>query len=272
MNVNSPMRILIVDDEPVARRGLRRLLGRRRDVEVVGECADGEDAVDAIRTNPPDLVLLDVQMPGLDGIGVVREIGIQRTPPVIFVTAHDNFAVPAYELAVLDYVVKPFTDDRLNEAITRAQARRAHLASSGSQTDAALASVEPTGEPSPTNREHAGDAPRYAFRFLVSVGRRSVVVPTGDIRWIRADDCYATLVTSQGQYLMRVPLHRLAQRLEPREFVRIHRSVIVRLGAIASIEHLPSSRARVVLHDGVKLPVSRAQQSGLLAALDDLQA
>ena len=270
--LDRPMRVLIVDDEPIARRGLRRLLGRRCDVEVIGECADGIDAVDAIRADPPDLVLLDVQMPGLDGLGVVRAIGVDLMPPVIFVTAHDQFAVPAFELDVMDYVVKPFADARLNEAIERALSRRARLALG--HLESVPLSVTNRVSPSQHAEEtrHGGLSVRYASRFLISVGRRSVVVDTNDIRWIRADDCYATLVTPQAQYLMRVPLHRLAQRLAPREFMRIHRSVIVRLTAIASIEHLPSSRIRVVLDDGVKLPVSRGQQTALLAALDDLQA
>jgi two-component system LytT family response regulator len=191
-------KVLVVDDEPVARRGLRRLLRERGDVDVVGECENGVAAVEFIERHRPDLVLLDVQMPGLDGLEVVRRVGAERMPPVIFVTAFDEFAIAAFDLAAVDYVVKPFTDERLLRAVDRALTRRvehtaaeslgrrvhvlAHelpastLAPRGPMAGGAAVGVAPAPHPS-----------RYRLRFLVSIGTRDAVIHASEIQRIQAN-------------------------------------------------------------------------------------
>jgi len=260
--------VLVVDDEPVARRGLRRFVSTHPRLRLVGECRNGAEAVAAIRSLAPGLVLLDVQMPGLDGLGVVREVGAEAMPPVIFVTAHDDYAVPAFELAAVDYVLKPFTDARLASAVARAiertDARRAadtvrHL----------LEALDAARGVASRDTQSASEAPatRAPVRFLATVGTRSVVVPVDEIIWIRADDYYATLVTAAGNFLVRESLAHIEERLDPAVFVRTHRSAIVRVDAVRAVERGEDGRATLVLRNGTRVPVSRSRRAAVLAVL-----
>jgi two-component system LytT family response regulator len=240
-------RVLIVDDEPLARVSVRTLLAREPDITIVGECADGPSAVDAIRTERPDLVFLDVQMPGLDGFGVIREVGPDRMPVTVFVTAFDTFAVRAFEARALDYLVKPFSDERF--AVTLARAREQRF---GQQLAQLLA-----------DRVAAG---AYMTHLLVPTGTRTMVIPVDTIDWIGADDYYAVLHVGPRTHLLRQTLTTLAAELDPRRFVRVHRSAIVNLRLVRALEKTRDGGTALVLADGATIPVSRTGRERLDAA------
>jgi two-component system, LytTR family, response regulator len=241
-----PVRTLIVDDEPLARRGLRVRLARRPGVEVVGECASGRAAVEAIRALAPDLVLLDVQMPGLDGFAVVdaatAAVGVDAMPVVVFVTAHDEHALRAFEAQALDYVLKPIAAARLDRALDRAERRVAERRE---------------------RRERAADPEAPLDRFLVTRGGRVVVVPVDVVDWIEADGDYVRLHVGRDRHLLRETMGRLEARLDPRRFVRIHRSVICNVDRIAELHPHLNREYVVVLHDGTRLKLSRSYRDRL---------
>lgn len=240
-------RVLIVDDEPLARVSVRTLLAREADIAIVGECADGASAVDLIRAERPDLVFLDVQMPGLDGFGVIREIGPERMPVTVFVTAFDTFAVRAFEARALDYLVKPFSDERF--AATLARAREHRVTQQLSQLLA--------------DRVAAG---AYTTHLLVPTGARTVVVPVDTVDWIGADDYYAVLHVGPRTHLLRQTLTTLSAELDPKRFVRVHRSAIINLRFIRALEKTRDGGTAVVLADGATVPVSRNGRERLDAA------
>ena len=237
-------RVLIVDDEPLARVSVRTLLAREPDITVVGEYADGPSAVEAIRAERPDLVFLDVQMPGLDGFGVIREVGPERMPVTVFVTAFDTFAVRAFEARALDYLVKPFSDERF--AATLARARELKFTQQLAQLLA--------------DRVAAGT---YTTHLLVPNGTRTMVVAVDTIDWIGADDYYAVLHVGPRVHLLRQTLTALAAELDPRRFVRVHRSAIVNLRFIRALEKTRDGGTALVLADGVAVPVSRSGRERL---------
>jgi two-component system LytT family response regulator len=271
--------VLVVDDEPLARRGLRRLLGDRGGVEVVGECEDGTAAVEFIERHHPDVVLLDVQMPGVDGLEVVRRVGAERMPTVVFVTAFDEFATSAFDLAAVDYVVKPFTDERLLRAIDRALTRRAERTAAQSlgrlvgvlaHALPAFTGVGQPGAPPPSAAPAAPAAPAAGFRarFLVAIGPRDAVIHASEVQRIHADGYCATLVTHDGKaYLVRTPLDRLERELDPAAFVRVHRSAIVSLAEVRGTERTARRGTAVVLRDGTRVPVSRSRREVVLRTL-----
>lgn len=263
--------VLVVDDEPMARRGIRQLLEARGDLQVVGECDNGVAAVDFIEHNPLDLVMLDVQMPGFDGLEVVRHIGPDAMPFVVFVTAFDHFAIAAFELAAIDYVVKPFSDARLTNAIDRALARRTERTVTGAlgrlvalfdrEVPAARVAAVPTPVPGPV-------APEYRERFLVSIGSKDSVVHASEVAWIKASGYYASLVThDRKEYLVRTPLDQLERELSPAAFLRIHRSAIVSLAEVRGVERTPGRVPMVVLRTGTRVPISRSRRESVMRAL-----
>jgi len=228
------VRALIVDDEPLARRGIRQLLAREPDMVVVGECRDGREALAALEQKAPDLVFLDVQMPELDAFEVIRARGADRMPIVVFVTAYDAFAVRAFETQALDYLVNPLVASRFAAAIARVRERVRE------RRRAVLVVATPTG---------------------------SLVVDAGDIDWIEADDYYSRIHTGGTRHLIRESLASLWRRLESSEFVRVHRGALVRLDRIREIRVTPKGRTLAVLRDGTKVPVSRRRRAALQALL-----
>ncbi|AKF82857.1 transcriptional regulator [Myxococcus fulvus 124B02] len=253
--------VLLVDDEPLARRGLRQALARHPDVTVCGECRDGREAVDAIHALKPALVLLDVQMPELDGFGVIREVGVSRMPAVIFITAFDTFAVRAFDMHAVDYLVKPFADERFDEALNRARQRlrQGEAVELGRKLAALLAD---TGRAPPVE----GDTPpqdEHPSRLVVKVGARSVLVPVSDIDWIGADDYCVTLHVGDKEHVLRESLASLEARLDAERFVRIHRSVIVNVERICELHHDSATELVVVLSTGQRLRVSRSRREEL---------
>ena len=233
------MRVLIVDDEPLARRGVAGRLSRQGDMEIVGECGDGLSAVAAIERLRPDLVFLDIKMPGLDGMEVLRAIPKQQLPAVIFLTAFDQYALQAFEFHAVDYLLKPINDDRFAEAVERV--RR-------SQAEALAARlIQLLDAPSP----------RYASRFAVRLGGRIQLLHADQIDWIGAAGDYVELHSAERSYLLRETLTALEQRLDPREFLRIHRSRILRTSRIIELKPLENRDYIVILSNGSEHRSSR---------------
>jgi two-component system LytT family response regulator len=257
------MRVVIVDDEPVARRGLRNLLLAHRDVVVIGEARNGGEAVRALSTLAPDLVLLDIQMPGGDAFDVLRRVA-SPLPAVIFVTAYDAYAVRAFDTHALDYLVKPVREDRFREAIERAR-HRMRSAAALDQADR-LARLLAAGE---TPLLDSTALP--AQRLVVPNAGGELILDTADILWIEADDYYAAVHAHGRRHLVRESLDSLERRLDPRRFVRVHRSAIVNLTCVREVRRT-TRRAAVVLADGTAVPLSRRRRTAVADALRRLGA
>jgi two-component system LytT family response regulator len=251
-----PMRVVIADDEPLARDCVRVALQKEPDVRVIAECADGNEAVEAIRTLEPDLVLLDVQMPGLDGFGVVEAVGPAAMPDVIFVTAFDEHALRAFDVHALDYVLKPFDDARLGEAVDQARKRRRSDAEDEVRQRLAALIRE---------RDRNGSAANgFATRLIVRERDRLRFLRVADIDWFEAYGNYVRVYQGPKSHLMRATLTGIQERLDPADFVRIHRSVIVNLDRIAEVQPWTGGDFIAVLRDGKKLRVSRNYKDALI--------
>jgi two-component system LytT family response regulator len=259
------LRTLIVDDEPLARDGVRMHLAGEPDVEVVGEAGDGAHAVEAIRALRPDLVFLDVQMPEMDGLQVVEQVGAARMPAVIFATAYHQHAVRAFELHAVDYLLKPVTGDRLRGALGRARLR---LASRGEEVLAAR--LQALLEDFRALRERAAGVPEPAparrFAAWISVaGRTSTqLVRVEDVDWFEAEGNYVRLHVGKGSHLIRSTLRAMEEQLDPAAFIRIHRSTIVNVNRIREIQPWFGGDYIAMLHDGRQLRVSRSHREQLL--------
>ena len=252
--IASRIRALVVDDEPVARSHLRALLEDRGDMQVIDECGDGLTAVERIRTLVPDLVLLDVQMPELDGLGVVRAVGPDRMPPVVFVTAHDQHAVDAFEVHALDYVLKPVHRARFNGAIDRA----VNLIRSGSASSRSrpLAEVlDRLGTPG-------------AERIAVKSGDRVLYLRVADIDWIEAADDLVKLHVGKTVHDHRATMAQIEQRLPPSRFIRIHRSTIVNIERIREFQPWFQGDWILVLADGTRLQSGKSYRRRIRELMD----
>jgi two-component system, LytTR family, response regulator len=253
--VKDPIRVLVVDDEAPARAALRRMLSDDAEVEVVGCCSDGKEALAAIRTSPPEVVFLDVRMPGLDGFQVMQAAG-PRPPRVVFVTAHAGHALEAFDVEAVDYVLKPFDDDRFARALARAKA-----AARADRTLALAAklSAEVSGA--------APEAPRYLERIAIPDRDGVRVVPIEEVDWIEAQDYYAEVHSGGRGYLLRRSLKQLEERLDPRRFARVHRSAIVNVARIQSLRPATHGERDLVLRDGTQLKLSRMYRDRLAELL-----
>ncbi len=249
------IRAAIVDDEPLARRRIRNLLMEARDVEIIAECANGEDAIESLDGSPPDLLFLDIQMPEIDGFDVLQAIGVDRVPVVIFVTAYDRFALRAFEAHALDYLLKPFDDERFEGALERARERIRQQ--QGGDLDRRLHALLD---------EVRGDR-GYLRRLVVPVGHRHVFIRTEQIDWIEAERNYIRLHVGGRAYLLRENLSRIASALDPAAFCRIHRSTIVNIDRIQAVESLFRGEYLLVLHDGTKLTSGRSYRRSLHAIM-----
>ena len=244
------LKILLVDDEQPARKKLRAYLKDEVGIAEIHEAANGVEAVQRIREQRPDLVFLDIQMPGMNGFEVIAEVGAEEMPPVIFVTAYDQYAVAAFEVRALDYLLKPFDQDRFQKAFQRAQ------------------------EMIPTKPEHAATVQRlleeilredkYLQRILVALGTKRFFVKTGEIVFISAEEKYVRLHTEKENFLLRETMNALAQRLDPSKFARIHRSHIVNLDFIRELQPWSHGDSVVVLKNGERLACSRRYRERLL--------
>src|SRR5215831_12601524 len=245
---NTEIRVLVADDEPLARRGVRQLLAPHRDITVVGEARNGAETLTALDALSPYLLFLDVQMPEMDGFEVLRARGADRIPAVIFVTAHDQFAVRAFETHALDYLVKPLHVERFEAALQRVRERlRLMEAADLAARLTALLEAEKA------EREKLG-----VERLVVPVAAGEIVIPVSEIDWIGADDYYARLHVGAKSHLLRESLASLEARLDPRRFARVHRSAIVQIDRIRELRG-----DELVLHDGRRVAVSRRKRSAI---------
>lgn len=256
------IRTVIADDEPVARDLLRSLLERDPEVELVAECANGAQALEAVRAHAPDLVVLDVQMPGMDGFEVVEALEDEgrALPLVVFATAHDRHALRAFEVQAVDYVLKPFDPARMADALRRAKERLRGRAVEGMKEQLAallalLGKPEPVGDP-------AGRG-RWLERLAIQRGNRIEYIDVGEIAWIEAADQYVRVHTEGREHLMRGSMSQLERELDPARFARVHRSAIVALDRVKALETAPDGSARVSLGKDRWLPVGRARLAGL---------
>lgn len=246
------VRALIVDDEVVSRRRIRRLLQRETDVAIAGECADGTSAVTAIRASRPHLVFLDVQMPECDGFDVVQQIPPEELPAVIFVTAHDRFAVRAFDVHAIDYLLKPFTGERFRTALHRARERLTRRADN-------------TGLRGLVSDLRA--RARYLRRLSVRTADRIVVLDVAAIDWLGAADNYVHIHAGGKEYLLRETLAALEHQLDPDRFVRIHRSALVQIDRILELRPATHGDFDVLLREGTRLSLSRTCRGRLEQAL-----
>ena len=251
------MRVVIVDDEPIAREGVRTQLLREPEVEIVAECGDGLEAVETIRELSPELVFLDVQMPGMDGFEVVQTLGVEAMPAVVFVTAYDKYALQAFEVNAVDYLLKPFDSERFQKAFQRArlEIQRKTAEAINEKLVALLESIRP---------HH-----RYLERLVVKSGGRIFFLPVSEIDWIESADNYVNLHSGRESHLIRETLTSLETKLNPEEFLRIRHSAIVNVKKIKELHPLFKGEYEIVLHNGVKLTSSRRYRHKLDTLLRD---
>jgi two-component system LytT family response regulator len=243
-----PLRVVVVDDEPLARADILQMLaGRSGEVDVVASCANGVEALDAVRRLHPDVLLLDIRMPGLDGFSVVAQLDRRELPYVVFVTAFDRFAIDAFRVRALDYLLKPVQPARLDEALSRAR-EQLDKRSGEDWTNAMHAAA----------REQLRGAEHSPFltELMVRVGTRDIVLKVDEIDWIQAETYYARLHIRGRSYLYRERMHVLESQLNPRHFARVHRSAIVNLDRVREIVHDQRGDHVVVLSTGARVKTS----------------
>jgi two-component system LytT family response regulator len=248
------IRVVIVDDEPLARSRLRALLKHDPDIEIVAECVDGFEAIPVIQDEQPDLVFLDIQMPEKDGFGVVEEIGIERMPIVIFVTAYDQHALRAFQVHALDYLLKPFDEKRFGEALQRAknQIRNARGSADGDLRNRLLSMMEDWKRQA-----------RYLERIMIKAGGRLSFLKTAELDWIKAEGNYVRLHAGGASYLLRETVNNFEAQLDPEKFLRIHRSTIVNIERVKEIQQMFHGEYRVILDDGTQLKLGRNYRKNL---------
>ena len=276
------IRALIVDDEPIARAGIRKLLDDERDVTIVGECRDGAEAVDRIRADRPDLLFLDVQMPELNGFEVLSALAPTELPATVFVTAYDQYALDAFEASAVDYLLKPFDRDRFARALVRARrflaadqlsVFRARIASvlNTVATDARASSRAPTSRDRAAGRPETSGAPLERSRngdgrLMIRTRGRIAFVGLQDIEWIETSRNYVRVRAKGTWHTVREPLTTFANRLDPLQFVRVSRSCIVNLDRVREFRRQANGQYRVVLDDGQRLVASRRYGAKLTPA------
>ena len=247
------MTTLIVDDEPLAREGLRMLLSQDAEVSAIHEAKDGREALATIRETRPDLVLLDVQMPEIDGFSVVKEIGPEQMPAVVFVTAHDQYAIQAFEINAIDYLLKPVTEGRFAQALERAKLRIRHRPADEANRQI-ISLLETIASPR-----------RYLKRLAVRSAGKTVFVEVEDIDWMEAAENYVQLHAGRSGHLLHVAMNTLEKSLDPEMFQRIHRSVIVNVRRIKELQPALHGEYVITLQNGVRLQSGRIYHQKLKA-------
>ncbi|HEY6330506.1 MAG TPA: LytTR family DNA-binding domain-containing protein [Blastocatellia bacterium] len=236
---------IVVDDEPRARAVIRKMMCAARDFEIVRECSNGYEAIDAVRTLGPDVMFLDVQMPEIDGLAVLNELRDEKLPAIVFVTAYDRYAIKAFEVRAIDYLLKPFDEERFLNTLDRVRERMGTGPGNGSEKILSLL-------------QELKPAPEYRERFAVRTGGRIVLVTADEVEWIEAEDKYVRLHTGTGSYLVRETLTRLQDTLDPKRFIRVHRSALVRVDSVREIHPDFHGDYRIVLKGGAKLALGRS--------------
>ncbi len=260
----SRVRVLIVDDEPLARECVRDALNAYPDVEIVAEAGDGHQAVAAIEQHNPDLVFLDVHMPGLDGFGVIEEIGVDAMPSVVLVTAYDHYALKAFDVHAVDYLLKPFDDARFERALTIARQRLAGGAADRTDERTRLKRLledllrEDSGRSATT---------RYATRFTVREGDRMRFIPVNSVDYFEASGNNVILHVGKTRSSLRSPLRDVVEKLDPVRFARIHRSIVVQLNRVREIQPWFGGDYVAILEDGRQLRISRTYRASVLKTI-----
>lgn len=257
-----PIRCAIVDDEPMGRASVRHALARDAEVEVVGEASDGDAAIELIRRELPDVVFLDVHMPGRSGLEVLEALRPDERPLVVFATAYDHYAVKAFDTNAIDYLLKPFDDRRLAQALEKVKGhlRREQAAQASERLSKLLAELSGAKSASAP-----ADAPAVQPTDRIVIHREGAlqIIPVDDIRFVQAADQYVEIFTAKGPQLMRESMANIEQMLDRSRFMRIHRSYIVALVEVRLMESRPGGTARVKLTDGRMLPVARTRVPSL---------
>ena len=257
MSEPAPLRVVVVDDEPLARQRVLDLLAAEPDAQVVATAGTGRTAVAAVREHAPDVVFLDVQMPGLSGLDVAREVGAEAMPATVFVTAYDRHALAAFEVAAVDYLLKPFDDDRFRQALGRArEAVRLRAVDALRGRLAALLGAEP-----------AADAPAYLERIAVEARGQVRLVPVEAVDYVSSDGPYAEVHAGGEVHVVRETMRALEGRLDPAAFFRIHRSTIVRIDRVEALLTAPGGDYAVRLQDGTRLSLSRGRRDAFARRL-----
>ena len=261
--MTAKIRTLIVDDEPLARRNLRVLLEKDPQIEVLDECRNGREAIKAINNLAPDLIFLDIQMPEMDGFDVLAHVGPDQIQAIIFVTAFDQYALKAFDVHALDYLLKPFDDERFAQALERAKSQIA-AREINKLSKRLFALLEERESERKESIEKQSD---YLTRLMIKASNRVVLVRVEEIDFIEADGNYAKLHVGRKAHLLREKMHDLEERLDPAKFVRIHRSIIVNLDRIKEMQPHFNGDYIVVLADGQQLRLSRTRREHLEAKL-----
>ena len=250
-----PLKTLLVDDEPLARRGLEIRLANEADIRIVAQCGNGEEAVRAVAEHEPDLMFLDVQMPGLDGFATLRAIPASRMPLVVFVTAYDHYAIRAFDVHALDYLLKPFDEERLERAVERA--RRAIVGGRTGSDERLLALLR-----------EIRPARRYIERITIREKARVFFQPVREIDWLEADGKYVRVHAGSAVHTIRDGIGRIHGELDPDRFIRISRSAIVNIDRIVELRPWFQGDYLVVIAGGRQIPSTRGYRDALLALLD----
>ncbi len=253
--ITDKIRTLIIDDEPIARRGIRSNLKAETDVEIIGECSNGREAVAAIERQKPDLIFLDIQMPVLDGFGVVEALGAENLPAVVFVTAFDEHAIRAFEINALDYLLKPVDPERFQKTLerVRGQIKNSKAENFSEKISALLENLDTA----------AAKSPAYLERIVIKDGGRITFVDAGEINWISSEGNYVKIHAGGKSHLLRETMDAMERKLDPQKFLRLRRSTIVRIGKIKELHPMFNGEFVVVLGDGTKLSSSRRYRQNL---------
>jgi two-component system LytT family response regulator len=260
MTDSPQIRVLLVDDEPLARSMLREMLASDPQVVIIGESGNGREALEAIRAHSPDLVFLDVQMPELGGFEVLASLEQGETPHIIFVTAYDQYAVRAFEVQALDYLLKPFDQERFDISWQRARVQILRDRNGGRSMDQRILAL----------LEELKSGKEYLERLVIKTGGRIYFIETADIDWIEAEGNYVSVHSAKKSHLLRETISSLETQLDPKKFVRIHRSSIVRLDFIRELQPWFHGEYRVILQDSTQLTLSRNHRDKLQEALGKL--
>jgi two-component system LytT family response regulator len=252
------IKTLIVDDEPLARQTIRDLLVDDSEIEVIGECNSGLEVVNFIRQRPPDLLFLDIQMPGMNGFEALAKIELERIPAIIFVTAFDQYALKAFDVHPIDYLLKPFTDKRFKEALRQAKSN-VELREINRLSQGLMALLgEQAGRAAIAARRKS-----FLTRFMVKSGGRVTFIKTSEVDWIAADDYYIKLHVGDKSHLLRLSMNELEEKLDPKKFLRIHRSTIINFDCVKEMHQNPNGEYVVVLKNGMELKLSRNRRERL---------